>query len=167
MRRHHPGWALALFAALVAATCLQPACAQNPPSGTALPAAAPPGAQPLSAPQLPPDPPFVGHAPYAPEALVTDTLPAQRSVVFDKPKARALNASQEPAYITRIDVKAAPDPAPPVKTKNFEQRFADALAPPVSFLSRHSYSNSTEPCPALASAGTPFTQSYNVYGYCP
>jgi hypothetical protein len=161
MTRQWPSVAVVLVAALWAATCPHLAGAQSSVNGNA-----PPGSQPLPAPQLPPEPPLVGHAPYAPEALVTDTPPPQRSVVFDKPKARALNEAQEPSYITRIDVTGAQEP-PPVKTKTFEQRFADALSPPVSFLSRHSYSNSTEPCPSLASPGTPFTQSYNVYGFCP
>lgn len=158
---HPRRWfATTLLAALCAAACPRLACAQRPAGGDV-----PAGSQPLAAPQLPPEPPFVGHAPYAPEALVPYN-PPQRSVVFDKPKARALNEAQEPAYITRIDVTGTPEP-PPVKTKSFEQRFSEALSPPASFLGRHSYSNSTEPCPALASPGTPFTQSYNVYGFCP
>jgi hypothetical protein len=161
MTRQCPGFAVVLIAAICAATCPELVSGQGSASGTAAP-----GLQPLSAPQLPPEAPFVGRAPYAPDALVPDNTTPQRSVVFDKPRARALNEALEPSYITRIDVTGTQEPAP-VKTKSFEQRFAEALSPPVSFLSRHSYSNSTEPCTSLASPGTPFTQSYNVYGFCP
>jgi hypothetical protein len=161
MTRQCTGVVILLLTALCAATSSQQARGQSSASSNA-----PPGSLPLAAPQLPPEPPFAGRAPYAPEALVPDNPSAPRSVVFDKPKARELNEAQEPSYVTRIDVTATQD-LPPAKTKSFEQRFADALTPPVSFLSRHSYSNSTEPCPTLASPGTPFTQSYNVYGFCP
>jgi hypothetical protein len=122
--------------------------------------------QQLSAPELPPKPVISSRAPYAPEALVPDDTAAPRSVVFDKPKGRALADEQAPLLLTRIDVVGTPDP-PPVKAKSFQQRFSDALAGRPNALSKYMYSNSTEPCTSLASPGTPFTESFNVNGFCP
>ena len=77
MTRTCPGFAVVLLAAVCAATCPEPVSGQGSASGTAAPAL-----QPLSAPQLPPEAPLVGRAPYAPDALVPDNTTPQRSVVL-------------------------------------------------------------------------------------
>ena len=113
--------------------------------------------------------PVVGRAPYAPEALLPDNddaAPNPASVVFNFPRARAIELDQQPSLYTKIDVYGERE-ARPSRVKSFEQRFSEALNPHGPSGYPRDWGANAKPCVAFPSQGTGVGTTFNVYGYCP
>jgi hypothetical protein len=104
--------------------------------------------------------------PYAPESLAPATPPA-RSAAVDRASAAGLARRDDvPTFSLFVE---APRGARPAQPLSLEQRFAATLSRGSPTLASRLAGNSldTEPCPKLASPGTPFGPAYNPFGFCP
>ena len=105
--------------------------------------------------------------PYAPEALAPPPPPS-RSTAVDRASATRLSARRDDFPTFQLFVQGQRD-ARAAQPMPLEQRFSAALGTSEPSLASRLAGNvlDTEPCPALASPGTPFGAAYNPYGFCP